>query len=113
MTPQQAIASLDRQINRHGQTITLRRPVANASPIEKTCKAFVRGYKPDELIGGVQQGDSLVALSPTGLAGSDFATTLPRAMDKVLIAGRVRNVQMADPVLLGDQVVRINLQVRG
>ena len=113
MTPARAIQKLDRKLAQVGQTITLRRMVANASPVEKGCKAFVRGYKPDELVGGIQQGDSLVILSPTGLAGSPFATDLPRKLDRILAAGRLRTIEMSDPVLLGDQVVRINLLVRG
>lgn len=113
MTPAQAIAMLDRQIAQHGQTVTLTRTVPNGSPITLTCRAFVRGYKPDELANGVVQGDSLVVLSPTALAGSPFASALPVRLDKLTTAGRKRNIEMADPVLMNDMLVRLNLQVRG
>ena len=61
----------------------------------------------------MQQGDSLVVLSPTALAGTAFESTLPTANNKLTAAGRLRNIQMADPVLMNDVLVRINLQVRG
>lgn len=113
MTPSQAIALLDAQIAEHGQTVTLTRLVPNQTSITLTCKAFVRGYKPDELANGVQQGDSLVVLSPTALVGSPFESAPPVRLNKLTTAGRLRNIEMADPVLMNDVLVRINLQVRG
>ena len=113
MTPAQAIAMLDRQIAEHGQTVTLTRLVPNQASITLTCKAFVRGYKPDELANGVQQGDSMVVMSPTDLAGTAFESALPTTNNKLTTGGRLRNIQMADPVYMNDVLVRLNLQVRG
>ena len=113
MTPAQAIAMLDRQIAQHGQTVKLVRLVPNGTAIEATVKGFVRGYRPDELAGGIQQGDSSIVLSPTQLAATAFASAPVRANDKAETNGRRRNVQMADPVYINDVLVRINLQVRG
>jgi hypothetical protein len=113
VTPAQAIAMLDRQIEAHGQTVTLTRLVPNQHSITLTCKAFVRGYKPDELANGVQQGDSLVVLSPTALEGTAFESALPATNNKLTTGGRQRNIQMADPVLMNDVLVRLNLQIRG
>lgn len=119
MTPADAIAILDRQLAEHGQTITLRR---NGSPnVDVSLSAFVRGYEPRELNGGVVQGDSEVTISPTGigswpgaLAQSDGSDTkVPRKNDKVLIAGRLRNIEASAPIYIGSTLVRINLQVRG
>lgn len=111
MTPASAIAMLDRQLAAHGETVTLRRPVANAAAIEVDVLAFVRGYRPDELAGGIQQGDSEVVLSPTSLVAP--WPDLPKRLDKVLIDGRLRNVEMANAVRIAGEVVRINLMVRG
>ncbi|HZY67756.1 MAG TPA: hypothetical protein VFE52_04170 [Devosia sp.] len=113
MTPARAIAMLDRQIGRHGQTVTLTRHVSNGSPVTLTCRAFVRGYKPDELANGVIQGDSLVVISPTALEGTPFGTTLPAPVNKLTTAGRQRNIAMVDPVYINDVLVRLSLQVRG
>jgi hypothetical protein len=107
MKPASAIAMLDRTVARHGQTVILRR-----GDTEFNILAFVREYRPDELVGGILQGDSNVVLSPTQIAGTPFEASIQRN-DKVVIRGRVRNVQGAAPVLIADQLVRINLQVRG
>lgn len=114
MSPEQAIAMLDRQIEKHGQSVTILRLVPN-HPIadELNCRAFVRGYKPDELANGVQQGDSLVVISPSSLDLSDSTEGLPRVNNKIEIAGRRRNIQAVDPVYLDDALVRLNLQIRG
>lgn len=112
MTPEQAIAQLNRQIAANGQTVALRKATAKDGSQDKPLRAFVRGYKPDELAGGVQQGDSTVIVSPTELAKSGFAGPIVR-LDRVVVAGRVRSIEVANPVMLNDQVVRIELRVRG
>jgi hypothetical protein len=113
MSPADAIEMLDRQIAEHGQTITLERLVPNQPAVTATVRGFTRGYKPDELANGVQQGDSTVVLSPSSLAGTPFAATLPTINNKAVFHGRRRNVIMADPVYINDVLVRVNLQVRG
>lgn len=114
MTPQQAIGMLDRQVQQHGQAVKLERLVANQPSIEKDgLRGFVRGYKPDEIGGGIVQGDTLVVLSPTAIAGSAFEADLPRRLDRVFTTGRRRTVESAEAVYMNDVLVRINLQVRG
>lgn len=112
MTPTAAIAALDRQLAAHGQSVTLRRFTGVGSArtfTDATVRAFVRDYRPDELAGGIVQGDTVVTLSPTDVA----AGGLPKIGDKVVIDGRERTVQAAPPVRIAGMVVRINLQVRG
>lgn len=112
MTPVQAIAQLDRQIAAHGQDVTLRRIVANAAAIDRTHRAFARGYRPDELAGGIQQNDSLVILSPTGMPAPFVAEPL-RVNDKILYDGRMRNVAYVETVRVQGVPVRYNATVRG
>lgn len=112
MTPESAIASLDRQIARHGQSVTLRRVVPNAPALEKGCKAWARGYKPNELVGGLQQGDTLLIFSPTDLPAEFVAAPLKRG-DGIRVEGLLRTVQFTDPVRLNDVLVRLNVTVRG
>lgn len=107
MSPDQAIAALDRQIALHGQDVVLRRGATDYS-----MRGWVRGYRPDELAGGIQQGDSDVVLSPTGLAAAGFVGA-PKRLDVIVTAGRARRVEYADPVQIGGKTVRHNLQVRG
>jgi hypothetical protein len=71
----------------------------------------VRGFKPDELIGGISQNDSKVILSPTGLAG--WPGGAPKKDDWITIDGRVRSVMAAEPIKMNDVLVRIELQVKG
>jgi hypothetical protein len=106
MTPVQAIAQLDRQLAKHGQTVVLTR--SGSDPI--TMAAFVRGYKPEDLVGDIQQGDLSVILSPTNIGAFPVPV---REGDKVSVAGAVKNVQSAEHVRMLDQLVRINLTVRG
>ncbi len=114
MTPAAAIASLDRQLAQHGQSVTLRRLVPNEpDAVEHATRAFVRNYRPQEVTGGITIGSSNVVLSPTGLAGSAFAAELPKVTDKVVILGRPRNIMATEPVVIADVLVRINLVVAG
>lgn len=112
MTPSAAISMLDRTVGRHGQAVTLRR-MSGSVQADLAVRAFVREYRPDEVVGAIAQADSHVVLSPTQVVGSVFETAPIARNDKVVIRGRVRNVQAAEPVFVGDQLVRINLQVRG
>lgn len=119
MTPVQAIAQLDRQIAKSGETVTLRRFVPNQPAIEKPHRAFVRGYRPDELVGGIFQGDSLVVMSPTKFPAefADFSNPADNALrlktnEGILISGRRRTVQYVDPVRMNGVVVRVNVLVR-
>ncbi|MFC7065015.1 hypothetical protein [Brucella rhizosphaerae] len=69
MTPEHAIAKLQRQLARHGQNVDLRKIVNGQIQSEALAqRAFVRGYKPDELVGPIQQGDRIVVLLPDALA---------------------------------------------
>lgn len=114
MTPADAIAALDRQIAQSGQRIVLSRLVKGGASIERPHRAFVRGYRPDELTGGIQQGDSLLVVSPTGMPAEFIGEgKLLRVNDKAQISGRYRNVQFVVPVLIADVLVRLNVTVRG
>ena len=108
MTAAEAIAMLDRQLADHGEDITLRHMAGGAISSTETPRAFVRGYKPDEVVGAIQQGDGKVTISPSGLVSA------PKFNDKVVIGGtKVRNVQAVEEIRLAGVVVRYNLQVRG
>lgn len=108
MNPEQAISALDAQIAAHGQTVTLRTK-HDASGQSLGCKAFVRGFKPAELVGGLQQGDTLVVLSPNDVVG--WADGI-KTTNFIEIAGAVRSVKSVETVRMNDAVVRINVQVR-
>lgn len=108
MTPAQAIAALDRQLARHGQTVILRR-----GDVTATVKGFVRGFTADELVAGsgISQDEDKVILSPSSLTG--WTGALPGEDDWCEINDRFRAVTKGRLIKLDDVVVRIELQVKG
>lgn len=128
MSPEDAIASLDRFLSDNGQDIQLVRitGAANQATFSAKVRAFVRDYKPTELVGSIIQGDSHVVVSATDIARSNWPgpqpvrsppvmtdTRVPATNDKAVIAGKTRNIQAATPFYLGGQLVRIEMAVRG
>lgn len=108
MTPAQAIAMLDRQLASHGQDVTLQLVNDGAVSSSETQRGFVRGFRPDELVGGITQNDSKIVLSPTGLG------SVPKKNSRVVVSGGTpRNVQAVHEIRVADTLVRIELQVRG
>lgn len=109
---------VDPMVGGNGTTITFTR-VTGISPlttVTATCFGFVRDYRPQEIVAGssLLQGDSNITIEGNALpALAQRLGTPPRATDKVSYAGFQRTVVSADPLKIGDTVVRINLQVRG
>ena len=110
MTPAQAIADLDRMLAEDGEDVRIR-SAKDLVGEGVVVRAFVRGYRPDELAGGVQQGDSEAIISPTGLAAASLPK-LERLM-KLKVGDRWTNIEFANPVRQGGQIVRWNLWLRG
>lgn len=113
-TPAGAIARLDQSLRRRGEDVIVRRYTSTAGdPRPKIdtppLRAFVRAVKAEEMVGDIKATHSAIVLSPTGLAA-----LLPLVKgDKVVVQGRERNVDLPKPILLDNQVVRINLMVAG
>lgn len=108
MTPIHAIAKLLRQLDSHGQIVDLRKIAGGQTQSEALARrAFVRGYKPDELVGQIQQGDRNVVLLP------DAVAVALKKGDKIVIAGAAANVETAEIVRINDVAVRVNVRVRG
>ena len=106
MRAEQAIASLNRQLAKHGQDVTLRR----VGQPDKTVHGFVRRLVPQGLANGANEGRSSVVLSP-----SDFADwpSLPSDRDAVAIgAGVMAEVlEPVDVISIDNVPVRISLVV--
>ncbi len=88
--------------------------------------AFVRGYKPEQLVGSITQTDMFVILSPTEIerakwpGGSGLMPVygvgdprLPRKGDWVTVRGAQRNVEAVGPIYLRGELVRIEMNVKG
>lgn len=124
----QELAALDRALARKGEVITLRRSSGSTPStfFDVELKAIVRGYTPQELIGGLSQTDSLVIISPNDLARAQWPggqtpqtgmfvsdPRLPRKNDRVIVQGRTRNVETVGPIFVGDEMVRIEMRILG
>lgn len=124
------IAGLDGALARYGQNITLRSVVPGQAPnaqitFDVECRAFVRGYSANELVGGITQSDSRVIMSPTeiireGWPGPNSSATptnadrrIPKKGDKAVINGKVRNVEAAVGIYVDNELVRIEMRVLG
>ena len=106
MTPQEAIAGLDRALSDCGQTVTLRRGVGGATA---TMRGFVRGYDIEKIVGLITLADRRVIISPTGLG----ALGLPRGGDDFSTNGRLGKIQDdVNPIYVNDVLVRVEMRVR-
>lgn len=97
MTPAEAMAMYRREIDEHGEAVSLRR--VNASPAAPTdvtgVYARVLGYDPDELVGGVQQGDKRIILLAEDI-GSFPLPFRERGSDKIVVRGTELTIQAVD-----------------
>ena len=123
---EQAAADLDAALAADGEWVELQRLTGTALiPFKVTCRAFVRGYAAQELVGGISQTDSKLILSPTeitrsGWPGPNSSATstnqdrrVPRKGDAVIISGRKRAVETAAGIYLASDLVRIEMRVLG
>lgn len=106
-TPAGIISRLDASLLKHGEDVTLRK--SNTATGEVTVRARVRLYEPAELVGIINQGDSKVIISPTGL--TSFG--VPPANGYVVVNDIPRRIIAPNPIRVAGTLVRIELQVRG
>jgi hypothetical protein len=106
-SPAAMIARLDDALSRRGQDVILR--TGNTSVGQAAARARVRGYKPSEVIGIIQQGDSKVVVSASSLTTFGVPTTT----GYVVIDGLPRRIISVVPIRPGGTLVRVDLQVRG
>jgi hypothetical protein len=121
-------AALDRDLAKVGEWIILRRVTGTSNPVpfDVRLKALVRGYRPEQLLSGIQAIDSLVIISPTELFNSQWpggqvaasppfnpAALIPKKGDRAIIQGRMRTVETAGAIYVGDEIVRIEMRVLG
>jgi hypothetical protein len=118
------IDSLNRALRRSGQPVILRKVTGTTTQTftDLPCLALVRGYTPQQLVGGILVQDSHVIISPTPInaatwPGPQTGSTDVRIPSKsrgdiVIIAGANRAVQTAVGIYIGTNLVRIEIQVR-
>lgn len=85
------------EMTRRGENITLLRVVPNAPAIEVTVRAIVTGYTPNELTGGIMQGDRRVYVLASDVVASGFPLPIQSGKsDRLRIRGRLLAIQSID-----------------
>lgn len=118
MTPDEAKASHRRMMRVAGETITIRRytaPSGTPRPsVTQDVTARVTGYAPNELVGGIAQGDRRLVVLADDLATG--AVTLPlKKGDKAVVRGKELNIEAVDDSTrrVSGVLIALELQVRG
>jgi hypothetical protein len=92
MTPSESLESYRSMLTEHGELITIRRVNPNLPPTDADVLARVLGYQPEELNGGIMQGDRKIIFMAEDIT---LNPTL-RAGDKVIVRGRMLNIERVD-----------------
>lgn len=97
MTPADAAASYRRQIEKHGEPITLRRVLLRPTPdADLAVKARVlRQGKPDDLANTVSQSDRVIVVMAEDIAASEWPGP-PVKGDKIFLRGRALTITAVD-----------------
>lgn len=123
-------AALDAALLEAAEDIVLRRQVAsgsNIANIDVTCRARVDTVNADEIAGTIAVSDLKIIMSPTEILAAQWPggvpaypvsnasdPRIPRITDFVIARGKVRQVKMVDPKIIGaDGWCRINMVVAG
>jgi hypothetical protein len=114
------VAALDAALRRAGTDAVLRRQAGNAPDVtnfDVTVRAAVRNYGVEELVGGVAQSDLKAIISPTEILAAGWPVgqtgTMPRRLDRFVLQGSVSTIEAVNPVFIDNELVRIELQIRG
>lgn len=97
----------------HGQTATLRLSLGTTPPTftDVPVRVFIRDYRPEQLVGALQQGDrSAIVRNREFAVGAHRA---PRKGDRLVASGVTYTVQAVETRLLGDVVIRHDMTIRG
>ncbi len=110
MTPERVAALVAAK----GEILTLRRLTGTQQiPLDVEVRGVVRDYRPEELIGAVQQGDRQVIISNGEILARQWPGP-PRINDKIVRdATKALNVEAAETRKLGDAAALHILRVRG
>lgn len=106
MTPEEVRADYRSAMNEAGETITIRRYTGtgqNRPFFDADVMARPMGYRPAELVGGIQQGDTKLIVLAEDLIEAQFP--LPKSGEKglkAIIGGREKSIEAID-----DQTRRI------
>jgi hypothetical protein len=104
------LAGRRRMILSRGRMMTLRRE--GTPPLSVDLIGFPRGFRPDEIKGGVVQGDQQVEILTDELEDAGWPDA-PERPDRLMFDGTTTTVQGARPVYDGALRIGWSLWVRG
>jgi hypothetical protein len=100
-------------LERRGRNLVLRRRVGTTTTFrEVSPRGYWRGYKPQELVGGITQGDQEVVIGNAEIAAESWPGP-PKRGDIVVLDGLQATVQAATPMYDSAAVIAHILWVRG
>lgn len=82
-------------MEQRGEAVTLRRYASNGSYTDVPLRARVRGFLPEELVGGISQGERRVLLSAEDVEAAGIAGGV-KVNDRIVIRARALNVIVVD-----------------
>ena len=119
MTPDSARAALASQLAEHGEDVVLKRRIGTGATFDQvTVRAFIRGFRPDELVGGITQQDSRIIMGQEEILAAGWPMTAggfawPRNGDFILIGGQQRAITAGTAIRLGGEIVRLEATAKG
>lgn len=100
-------------LSRRGRSVLLRRRVGTSSSFtDVTARGYSRGYKAQELVGGIVQGDREVVVANAEIVSASWPGP-PRKGDTVVVDGQTVTVQGALTMYDGPDRCAHVLWVRG
>lgn len=108
----------------YGMTVTLRRTYKSGATVSVDVRAAIRTPNEEELLAGITQDSKMAIISPTQIMAAqwpggelpdDFVAepSLPRNRDVLIVRGRHHDIGRVNPIYVGDELVRIELEVMG
>lgn len=109
-----AASKVAKAVRKYGRTMLLRRRVGTTSSYtDVPVRAISEGYKPDELVGGLQQGDRHVTFTNDELSKQSAFVGPPKKGDFIVVDGVQTAIQGVETMRLGDDVLAHVAWVRG
>lgn len=111
-------ASFAREVEQRGEEITIRRVTSTGPAIEKTVRAIVSGYTPDELVGGITQVDRKLTISAEDLEREPNPFPLPLrrgGSDKAVVRGQLMTLEDIDDssMRMAGQLIAYRVRAKG
>ncbi|MCA3378419.1 MAG: hypothetical protein INF64_15005 [Roseomonas sp.] len=104
------VNAVPRMLARYGRAMTLRRRIGTGTTFnEATADGYIRAFSPEEITGGVMEGDARVILDAEPLT----SLAPPRKGDFIVIDNKTWSVLGAHARMVTDNVAAYDLWVRG